>query len=88
MRWIASLFRRPKRYLLFAGDCYYSSGGANDLQGAFDSVIECFSAVKLRQLRLYAGRSNLTDEACFSGTWYHVYDTWTGKIVCEDNFEH
>jgi len=29
-----------KRYMLFAGDHYYPSGGMNDFKGTFDTVLE------------------------------------------------
>lgn len=34
-----------KRYLLFAGEYYYPSGGFNDYKGSFDSIEEAISNV-------------------------------------------
>lgn len=32
-----------KRFLVFAGDCYYPEGGMNDFQGDFDTLEEARS---------------------------------------------
>ena len=36
---------KKKRYLLFAGDMYYPSGGMKDFEGAFDSVQEAIDSL-------------------------------------------
>ena len=61
------------RYLIFAGECYYPSGGARDLMAtAIDGVKACETAVDFFQR--YDARQG-------SGAWAHVYDTELGKIV-------
>jgi hypothetical protein len=60
-----------KRFLLFAGDKYYPSGGWHDFIGAFDSVEEAGA---------HARKTN--DEfnyTCFG--WYHVVDSETREKV-------
>ena len=57
-----------KRYLLFAGDIYYPSGGWDDFKDSFDGVAEAIAALGAGDRR-YA--------------WFHVVDSQTGKIeVC------
>ena len=50
-----------KRFMLFAGDIYYASGGAHDHQGSYDDLY----------VAIAAGQKELAD-----GTvgWWHVYD--------------
>lgn len=59
-----------KRYLLFAGEEYYPSGGWNDFRGAFDT---------LEEARLAA----FEPRGCEYGYWFHVVDTQTMKEVDE-----
>ena len=49
-----------KRYMLFAGDCYYPSGGMEDF---------VMSSNVLDVLMTYASKN------IASGAWYHIYDT-------------
>lgn len=49
-------------YYLFAGETYYPSGGARDLQGKFDTIEEARAAWKG-----FAG-----DDEAFK--WYHITD--------------
>ena len=59
-----------KRFLLFAGEEYYPSGGWYDFRGAFDTVEEAKLAVfKLR--------------GCENGYWSQIIDTETMKEVDE-----
>ena len=61
---------KPKRYLVFAGDTYYPSGGWWDLKGTF--------ATKKAAIKLAAsfcrGRLRRAD-------WAQVVDTATGAAV-------
>jgi hypothetical protein len=55
-----------KRYLLFAGELYYPSGGWDDFVNSFDTIEECMAA-----------ETNTT-----SGyDWAQIVDTTTGKII-------
>jgi hypothetical protein len=65
------------RYLLFAGDEYYPSGGWQDYKGRFDSVKEALKAAA-------SGTKNLD----FQGTWdwWQIVDLATGKMVMEYDF--
>ena len=47
-----------KRYLLFAGDYYYPSGGMNDFVDSFDSIEEAVAQ----------------HDKNFIDSWKHVYD--------------
>ena len=55
-----------KRYLLFAGEYYYPSGGWRDFWGAFDSVDDA--------------RKEL-DAQIGSYDWYHIVDTETMEQI-------
>ena len=55
-----------KRYLLFAGEDYYPSGGAKDLEGDFDTIDEAVNAL---------------DHEDYRDCWAHVFDLTTKKIV-------
>ena len=58
-----------KRYLAFAGDTYYPSGGWRDFRGDFNLAGEAYAEVG------YEGDS--------SG-WWQIVDTKTGQIVQQD----
>lgn len=60
-----------KRYLLFAGQVYYPSGGWDDLRGNFDTLEDCHEIINLRYT---------TDDY-----WWHIIDTttWTKITVSE-----
>ena len=55
-----------KRYLLFAGEDYYPSGGAYDFVGSFDSIDEAVNALNYKEYR---------------DCWANVFDLTTEKIV-------
>lgn len=61
-----------KRYLLFAGYCYYASGGFNDFRGSFDTITETMDRHK-------AG-NGLSQEGMSSWEWYQVFDRETGRM--------
>lgn len=54
-----------KRFVVFAGDYYYPSGGANDFQDAFDTLAEALAFARPRLGPLW--------------DWAHVWDTQTGE---------
>ncbi len=56
-----------KRYLLFAGDTYYPSGGWQDFIGSFDT----------KEGADAQGRIELSN----GHNWYHVIDAQTGERV-------
>lgn len=58
-----------KRYLLFAGDNYYPGGGWKDFVDDCDDKKEAELFIK------HWSRKSLT------GTWAHVVDSHSGKIV-------
>lgn len=64
-----------KRFLLFAGDTYYPSGGWQDFKKSFDTVLE---AVKTA-----AGNTKDTDLKGGTWDWWQVVDLETGKMVEE-----
>ena len=55
-------------YLLFAGDHYYPSGGAEDLQGRFDTLEDAVTAHK-------------SDKYEYDGGWAHVLCVDSLKLV-------
>lgn len=59
-----------KRYLLFAGEAYYPSGGWSDYEGSFDTVEEAI--LKQEQLK---NRGQ---------PWYHIVDIETEKVIYEE----
>lgn len=61
-----------KKYLLFAGDHYYPSGGVRDFVGDFDSIEGAMSEL------IRFGRSDGFD-------WYHIVEYSTMKIVKKGN---
>ncbi len=58
-----------KRYLLFAGSCYYPSGGWSDFENSFDTLEEAVDA---------AESLNVT-----KADWAHIIDKETGKKLWE-----
>jgi hypothetical protein len=52
-----------KRYLLFSGDFYYTSGGWNDFVDSFDSVEEAFNSPKAKNTNT---------------SWFQIVDSTTG----------
>jgi hypothetical protein len=57
-----------KRFLVFAGDDYYPSGGWHDLVGDFDSLEEARNVATKSEKR---------------GHWSHIIDLTTGEKVPE-----
>ena len=64
-----------KRYWLFAGVCYYASGGVHDRQGMYDTITEAVTEGKRRQKSAWSKRAHDVYE------WWHVVDITTGEIV-------
>lgn len=64
-----------KRFLLFAGDQYYPSGGWQDFKKSFDTVLEAVKAA--------AGNTKDTDLRSGTWDWWQVVDLETGKMVDE-----
>lgn len=61
-----------KRYLLFAFDDYYPSGGWNDFKGSFNDKKQAINeGIKITTPRNYPMRFY----------FYQVVDTKTGKII-------
>ncbi len=58
-----------KRFLLFAGDCYYPDGGALDFRGDFGNLQNAIN---------YHSTLNIPT---ISGGWAHVFDFKEKKIV-------
>jgi len=54
-----------KRFLVFAGDCYYPSGGWNDFKSDHETLSEAFEATKVKGI----------------GDWWHVVDTVGMRII-------
>ena len=63
--------KKLKRYLLFGGDNYYPSGGADDLLGDYETVDLANED---------AGNNDSID-------WFHVLDIETGEIVSDSEKE-
>jgi hypothetical protein len=64
------------KYLVFAGDEFYPSGGAEDFVSAFDSCQEA-AAECIRMMALSTDSRNRDN-----WTWIHVFDVNKLKIVC------
>jgi hypothetical protein len=64
-----------KRYLLFAGGCYYPEGGWGDYRGDFDSLGDAHSAA-VRVCR--KGYDKFDWNTSF---WWHVVDAETRELV-------
>jgi hypothetical protein len=64
-----------KRFLLFAGDQYYPSGGWQDFKKSFDTALEA--------VRAAAGSTKEVDLKTRSWEWWQVVDLKTGKMVEE-----
>lgn len=56
-----------KRYLVFSAECYYPSGGWNDFEADFDTLVEAADMTKI----INRGRFRET----------HIVDTDTGNIL-------
>lgn len=67
------------RYLLFGGDAYYPSGGAEDLIGSYISRENAVAAAAF-------GESMMTSEPGFD--WWHVYDTELYRVVAAGGNYH
>lgn len=65
-----------KRYLLFAGVCYYPRGGWKDIQGSFETFAEASGAA----CALMAP----DEDGCTSFDWYHIIDSQTGTQLERD----
>lgn len=62
-----------KRFILFGGEQYYPSGGANDFIGSFGSVEEAYMYLAHNSHKEY--------------DWWHVFDTHLDKIIVHKNDE-
>jgi hypothetical protein len=67
-----------KRYLVFAGDTYYPSGGWNDFQRSFDKLEE---AVKAMEYYRDIGDIYEDNSGHDKKDWGHVVDTQSMTIV-------
>ncbi len=65
------------RYLLFAGEYYYPSGGAHDLIGVTDSVES--AQIVARDITMMKRRGSSWPYQKYD--WAHVYDTADRKVV-------
>lgn len=75
-------------YLLFAGECYYATGGYNDFYGSFDYLID---AIKVANQLLAEGDVGVdTDESVYWESrrknynyfdWWQIVDSETNRIV-------
>lgn len=59
-----------KRYLVFAGNYYYPSGGWNDFHSAYDTLEEARELTK-----------KMKSEAGLWEDWCHIIDIQTGEEV-------
>jgi hypothetical protein len=66
-----------KRYMVFAGEEYYSSGGATNLLGTADTLEEAWEMV---------GPSSFKDRENGKYDWCHAYDTQEDKIIARPNW--
>lgn len=64
------------RYLLFAGQVYYASGGWRDYRGSFTDLV----IAKLRAEELLNNEDAIFD-------WYHIVDVDSGEIVDQSETE-
>lgn len=62
-----------KRFMLFAGDKYYPTGGMMDFVGYFDTQDEAVA---------YATTPTGQFNSC--PNWFHIYDTVTGQTYDPD----
>lgn len=78
-------------YLIFGGECYYASGGANDL---LDKDIDKDTAIE--KAKSFLGKNAVTyivpeedlewdDEQCHPIEWVHVFDINNNKVVYESD---
>ena len=63
-----------KRYLVFAGYCFYPEGGAHDYRGSYSGLPEAEQAI-------------LDEFTSHSAEWGHVFDPETGTIVYSKKVE-
>lgn len=61
-----------RRFILFRGNRYYSSGGWNDLHAAYDNADEALTAAKA-----WVNGDNSTYG------WAHVVDIHTGQLLAK-----
>jgi len=76
-RWVDSM----KRFLLFAGDCYYPEGGAEDFIGGCDTMEEA-------ETLLLGNDDDWGKPSCryrnASSQWANVLDPATGVVLARD----
>ena len=68
-------YRKIKRFLVFGGDCYYASGGANDFLKSFVSEVKATE---------YA-RALMMDRTLKEDFWVNVFDVLSCEIVFQIN---
>lgn len=78
--------RRQQMYLVFCGESFYASGGANDVVRRFDALAaaeEYASNLIGRQMVLMVNDwgGDLDDDYCEKVEWSHVFDTESMSIV-------
>lgn len=61
------------RYMLFGGECYYPSGGAEDLQDTYED------------LDVARGDAYVFLNSGYCSKWAHVYDTEEKRIVWSEH---
>lgn len=66
-------------YLIFSGECYYPSGGANDYIAQKDTLEDAKNTAKelIGKTLTYSDGINCTAE------WSHIMNTKTGLIVAK-----
>jgi hypothetical protein len=75
-----------KRYLVFAGECYYACGGANDFIAAFEDLDEATKRAKWEETENERGIPEEEKKESDwpprrPNEWSHVFDLLTQKVV-------
>lgn len=68
-----------KRYVLFADDTYYPSGGWYDYVSSYDTVEEAVNEYRNNYVREHDNKDN----PMYS--WYHILDITTMAIIDEED---
>ena len=71
-----------RRFAVFAGPCYYASGGLHDYIGSFDTLSEAESvAAETHQIHPEIDRQEDDFE------WWHIFDMDERRIVKRSEFQ-
>lgn len=81
-----------KRYLLFAGEIYDTSGGMDDFICDWDNFESLKDHVRWQSGKPFSEKLEITSDVGLilrtiespSGQWYHIYDSEKQKIVFRD----